>query len=81
VENIFGVKTERLLQKCFNAIKFHNTQMRFETTRDMLESKIPERDALEYQKQALAKTMDTKAKVTAMRFLYNMGCGTKRDAL
>ena len=47
----------------------------------MLESKIPEREALEYQKESLAKTMDTKAKVNACRFLYNLGCTSKRDAL
>ena len=37
VSNIEGVKTERLLKQCFDAIRFANTQHKFETTRAMLE--------------------------------------------
>lgn len=37
VGNIEGLRTERLLKRCFDAIKFFNTQHKFETTRAQLE--------------------------------------------
>ena len=50
-----GVRTERLLKACFDAIRFGNTQRKFEETRAVLEAKIPEREELEYKKDCLAK--------------------------
>ena len=81
VDNVESLRTERLLKRCFDAIKFYNTQTKFESTRMMLESKIPERENLEYQKECLLKNQDTKAKIAAFRFMYGMGADSKRDAL
>ena len=55
VGNMEGVRTERLLKACFDAIRFGNTQRKFEETRAVLEAKIPEREELEYKKDCLAK--------------------------
>ena len=37
VSNMEGLRTERLLKQVFDAIKFYNTQQKFETTRATLE--------------------------------------------
>ena len=74
VGNIEGVRTERLLKACFDAIKFSNTQTKFENTRAVLEAKIPEREELEYKKECLAKQMATKTKYHALRQCYLKHC-------
>ena len=81
VSNIEGVKTERLLKQCFDAIKFANTQHKFETTRAILEQKIPEREELEYKKECLEKQAATKTKYHAMRQCYLRHCDVKYRAL
>ena len=81
VANIEGVKTERLLKQVFDAIKFYNTQSKFESTRAMLESKIPEREELEYKKDCLEKQAATKTKYHMMRQAYLRYCDVKYRAL
>lgn len=67
VENIECVRKDRLLKQCFDAIKFSNTNNKFESTRAILESKIPEREELEYKRECLAKQTATKTKYHALR--------------
>ena len=81
VANIEGVRTERLLKQCFDAIRFGNTQMKFEETRMMLEAKIPEREELEYKRECLAKQTATKTKYNALRKSYLKYCDVKYKAL
>ena len=81
VANIEGVRTERLLKACFDAIKFSNTNDKFEKTRMMLESKIPEREELEYKRECLAKQTATKTKYNALRQAYLKHCDVKYKAL
>ena len=81
VANIEGVRTERLLKQCFDAIKFSNTNEKFESTRMLLESKIPEREELEYKKECLEKQMATKTKYHALRQAYLKHCDVKYKAL
>ena len=38
-----GIRTERLLKKCFDAIKFANLQYHYEETKERLEKEIPVR--------------------------------------
>jgi len=81
VANIEGVRTERLLKSCFDAIKFSNTQNKFETTRAILEQKIPEREELEYKRDCLAKQTATKTKYNLLRKAYLRYCDVKYRAL
>ena len=81
VGNIEGLRTERLLKRCFDAIKFFNTQHKFETTRAQLESKIPEKEELEYKKECLEKQAATKTKYHAMRQCYLRHCDVQYRAL
>lgn len=67
VENLEGIKAERLLKACFDAIRFGNTQHKFETTRAILEQKIPEREELEYKLECLERQTATKTKYHALR--------------
>ena len=76
-----GVRTERLLKACFDAIRFSNTQNKFEQTRAVLEAKIPEREELEYKKECLAKQTATKTKYHALRQAYLKHCDVKYKAL
>ena len=62
IDNLWGVRTERLLKQCFDAIRFSNTNMKFETMRMELEAKIPEREDLEFKRECLEKQTATKTK-------------------
>ena len=55
VEKIYGVKTEMLLKRCFDAIRYSIVNEKFEATRMELEEKIPIRHELERQKDELIK--------------------------
>jgi len=81
VANIESVRRERLLKQCFDAIKFGNTNEKFETTRAILESKIPEREELQYKRDCLKKQTATKTKYNALRKAYLKHCDVKYKAL
>ena len=80
VANIEGVRTERLLKQCFDAMRFSNTNDKFETTRAVLEAKIPEREELEYKRECLAKQTATKTKYHCLRQAYLRHCDVKYKA-
>lgn len=81
VANIEGVRAERLLKACFDAIRFHNTNTKFEQTRAVLEAKIPEREELEYRRECITKQAATKTKYHALRQCYLRHCDVKYRAL
>jgi hypothetical protein len=62
VEKIHGTRTEMLLKKCFDAIRFSNVNDKFEATRQELEDKIPIRQELERQREELIKMSNQKDK-------------------
>lgn len=74
------MRTERLLKQCFDAIKFGNTNMKFETMRMELEAKIPEREDLEFKRECLEKQTATKTKYHALRKSYLKYCDVKYKA-
>jgi hypothetical protein len=80
VDKIHGIKTERLIKRIFDAIRFHNVQMKFETARDELEVKIPEREDLEMRKEKLIKAAATQTKKHLMRQAYYRSCDHKYKA-
>ena len=43
VQKIEGIRTERLLKKVWDSIRFAKMQKKFEETRDILNDKIPEK--------------------------------------
>lgn len=47
VEKIEGTRTEMLIKRVFDAIRFSNVNDKFEATRQELEDKIPIRQELE----------------------------------
>ena len=55
VEKIYGVRTEQLVKRCFDAIRYSNVNDKFEATRQELEEKIPIKQELERQKDELIK--------------------------
>ena len=55
VEKIHGTRTELLLKRCFDAIKYDNINEKFLATRHELEDKIPIRQEHERQKEELVK--------------------------
>lgn len=81
VENLEGIRAERLLKACFDAIRFGNTQNKFEQTRAILEQKIPEREELEYKLECLERQTATKTKYHALRQCYLRHCDVKFRAL
>ena len=70
-----------MLKACFDAIRFSNTQTKFENTRAILEAKIPEREELEYKRECLTKQMATKTKYNALRQCYLKHCDVLYAAL
>ena len=80
IEKIHGLKTERLIRRIFEAIKFHNIQGKFEMARDELEVKIPEREELEQKKEKLTKAAATQTKKHLMRQAYYRLCDQKYKA-
>ena len=67
VDKIDGTRTEMLLKKCFDAIRFSNVNDKFEATRQELEDKIPIRQELERQKEELIKMSNQKDKAQLFR--------------
>ena len=55
VAKIDGTRTEMLLKRCFDALRYSVVNERFEATRQELEEKIPIRQGLERQKEELVK--------------------------
>ena len=62
VEKIEGTRTEMLLKKCFDSIRYSNVNDKFEATRQELEDKIPIRQELERQREELIKMSSQKDK-------------------
>ena len=81
VGNIECVRRDRLLKQVFDAIRFSNTNEKFEMTRAVLESKIPEREELEFKRECLAKQTATKTKYHALRQCYLKHCDVLYQAL
>ena len=55
MQKIEGTRTEMLLKKVFDAIRYSNVNDKFEATKKELEDKIPIRQELERQKDELIK--------------------------
>lgn len=55
IKKIEGIRTERLIKKVFDALRYANVQRKFEETRDLLNAKEPEKKELEYRKDCLIK--------------------------
>jgi hypothetical protein len=55
VERLQGVRTERLVKQCFDAIRFCNVLEKYEATRDRLNHEIPVRQELELRRDTLIK--------------------------
>jgi len=62
VQKIEGTRTEMLLKRVFDAIRYSNVNDKFEATRQELEDKIPVRQELERQKDELIKLSSQKDK-------------------
>lgn len=67
VEKIEGTRTEMLLKRVFDAIRYSNVNDKFEATRQELEDKIPIRQELERQKEELIKMSNQKDKMQLFR--------------
>ena len=55
VQKIEGTRTEMLLKRVYDAIRYSNVNDKFEATRQELEDKIPVRQELERQRDDLVK--------------------------
>ena len=55
VSRIQGLRAERLLKQCFDAIRFSNVQYKYEETRARLEQEIPVREELERKRDTIIK--------------------------
>lgn len=60
MSKIESIRTERLCKKVFDAIRFSIIQKKFEDTRDLLNEKIPEKQALEYRRECLIKNSNVR---------------------
>lgn len=58
MQKIEGIRTERLMKKVFDSIRFSILQQKFEETRAVLNDKIPEKLELEYKMECLRKNTD-----------------------
>jgi hypothetical protein len=67
VSRIQGIRDERILKKCFDAIKFGNVQRKYEETQARLEQEIPLREELERKRDSLIKVNKTKDKYNLFR--------------
>lgn len=67
VQKIEGTRSEMLLKRVFDAIRYSNVNDKFEATRQELEDKIPIRQELERQKEELIKLSATKDKAQLFR--------------
>ena len=67
VDKIEGTRTEMLLKRCFDGIRYFNINSKFEATKRELEDKIPVRQELERQKDELIKMSNQKDKSNVFR--------------
>jgi hypothetical protein len=67
VEKIEGTRTEMLLKRVFDAVRYSNVNDKFEATRQELEDKIPVRQELERQRDELVKLSAQKDKAQLFR--------------
>ena len=67
VDKIEGTRTEMLLKRVFDAIRYSNVNDKFEATRQELEEKIPIRQELERQKDELIKMSNQKDKINLFK--------------
>lgn len=81
ISKIEGIRTERLLKKVFDSIRFGNMQRKFEETRDVLNDKIPEKQELEYRKECLIKNTAGQTKLHVLRQCYLRHCDHMYKAL
>lgn len=80
VSRIEGLRTERLLKRVFDGIRYHNISLKFEEAREVLREKIPERDELAVKKEKLLKVADKSAKRHLLRQTYYRFCDHKHRA-
>ena len=81
IDKIQGLRTERLMRKAFDAIRYGNMQQRFETTRDQLNERLPERQELEYRKDCIIKNTNTRTKAHVLRNCYLRNCDHQYRAI
>lgn len=62
-----GVRAERLVKQCFDAIRFGNIQRHYEETKARLEVEIPAREELEKKRDTMIKLNKTKDKYHLFR--------------
>ena len=67
VERLAGVRTERLLKRCYDAIRYANVLHRYEETKEQLEREIPVREELQRKKESLQKANSGKDKYNLFR--------------
>ena len=67
VSKIEGTRTEMLIKKCFDAIRYSNINDKFMSTRNELEDKIPVRQELERQRDELIKLSAQQDKIQLFR--------------
>jgi len=67
IQKIEGTRTEMLLKRVFDAVRYSNVNDKFEATRQELEDKIPLRQELERQKDELIKMSNQKDKAQLFR--------------
>ena len=70
VEKIDGTRTEMLVKRVFDAIRYSNVNDKFEATRQELEEKIPIRQELERQKDELTKMSQQKDKIALFKSCF-----------
>ena len=70
VDKIDGTRTEMLLKRVFDAIRYSNVNDKFEATRQELEEKIPIRQELERQKDELIKMSNQKDKINLFKTAF-----------
>jgi hypothetical protein len=55
IDRIQGVRTERLIKSCFDAIRFCNVLEKYEATKGRLGEEIPIREELERKRDTMIK--------------------------
>jgi hypothetical protein len=55
IERLQGVRTERLMKRCWDAIRYCNVLEKYEATRQRLGEEIPVREELERKRDTLIK--------------------------
>lgn len=81
VDKIQAIRTERLMKKVWDSIRFGNIQSKFEKTRDILNDKIPEKMELEYRKECLIRNTAQQTKMHVLRQCYLRHCDHMYKAL